>query len=119
MASPHGETNFIYPADIRIYVRRHTNLTNQQEMLNELMALGGRLPLRFLLSPHGETRLIYPALFGTSMPGNYQKHLDEFGNCTCGSARSGVEPMSLESQDRHGRWRTRKVPACADCFGLI
>jgi len=54
------------------------------------------------------------------MPGNYQRHLEEFGNCTCGNSRSGVEMMSLESQDeRTGRWRTRKVPACADCFGLI
>jgi len=54
------------------------------------------------------------------MPGNYSQHLDEFGNCTCGSSRSGVEMMSLESQDeRTGRWRTREVPACADCFGLI
>jgi len=108
----------MYSTDIRIYVRRHTNLTNQQEMLNELMALGGRLPLRFLLSPHGETIFIYPALFGTSMAGGYQRHLDEFGNCF-DPAHSGVEMMRFEFQDeRTGRWRTREVPACAECFGL-
>lgn len=53
------------------------------------------------------------------MPGNYQRHLDDFGICKCGSSRSGVEMMSLESEDEWGRYRTEQVPACADCFGLI
>lgn len=69
------------------------------------------------LNPRG---LRTPIPYTQLMPGNYQKHLEEFGNCTCGSQRSGVETMNLESKDeRTGRWRTRKVPACADCFGLI
>jgi hypothetical protein len=53
------------------------------------------------------------------MPGNYDKHLDEFGVCECGSKRTGIEPMALESKNRYGRWTTDEVPACADCFGLI
>ena len=53
------------------------------------------------------------------MPGNFQKNLDDFGMCRCGSKRSGVEMMSLESQDEYGRWTTSETPACADCFGLL
>lgn len=53
------------------------------------------------------------------MPGNYERHLDDFGFCKCGSRRSGTETMILESQDEWGRWRTERVPACADCFGLL
>jgi hypothetical protein len=53
------------------------------------------------------------------MPGNYNKHLDEFGFCECGSKRSGIEPMALESKNQYGRWTTSEVPACADCFGLL
>lgn len=53
------------------------------------------------------------------MSGSYEKHLEEFGICTCRN-RSGVEPMSLESQDEYtGRWSFAEYPACADCFGLI
>lgn len=53
------------------------------------------------------------------MPGNYQKHLDEFGNCTCGNPSGETEAMSLETQnERTGRWKTQKVAACADCYGL-
>jgi hypothetical protein len=52
------------------------------------------------------------------MPGNYGRHLDEFGICTC-RKRSGTETMVLESQDDYGRWETHHVPACADCFGLL
>jgi len=52
------------------------------------------------------------------MAGGYQRHLDEFGNCF-DSTHSGVEMMRFEFQDeRTGRWRTREVPACAECFGL-
>jgi len=52
------------------------------------------------------------------MAGGYQRHLDEFGNCF-DSAHSGVEMMRFEFQDeRTERWRTREVPACAECFGL-
>lgn len=53
------------------------------------------------------------------MPGNYQKHLDEFGLCTCGNPSGEIERMSLESKDeRTGRWKMKKYRACADCFGL-
>lgn len=53
------------------------------------------------------------------MPGNFNRHLDEFGICTC-RGRSGIEPMMLESQDElTGRYTTERVPACADCFGLL
>lgn len=54
------------------------------------------------------------------MPGNHQRHLEEFGMCTCGNPSGEVEPMALEHQDeRTGRWRTERVPACADCWGLL
>jgi hypothetical protein len=54
------------------------------------------------------------------MAGSHKKHLDRFGTCECGSQRSGTEPMEFEVQDeRTGRYRTKKVPACADCFGLL
>lgn len=53
------------------------------------------------------------------MPGNHQRHLEEFGMCQC-DERSGTETMDLEYQEElTGRWKTEKVPACADCFGLI
>lgn len=52
-----------------------------------------------------------------TMPGSYTKHLDDFGICEC-DGRTGVEPMSLESQDEYGRYTTEQVPACAKCFGL-
>jgi hypothetical protein len=55
---------------------------------------------------------------GGIMGGNYGKHVDDFGFCTCQN-RSGIEPMNLESQDEWGRWSYSKYPACADCFGLI
>jgi hypothetical protein len=53
------------------------------------------------------------------MSGNYERHLEDFGFCTCGSQRSGVEPMTLESKDEWGRWSFSEYPACADCFGLL
>jgi hypothetical protein len=52
------------------------------------------------------------------MSGSYERHLDEFGICTCKN-RSGVEPMNLETQDEWGRYYFETVPACADCFGLL
>lgn len=53
------------------------------------------------------------------MPGNYQRHLEEYGTCS-NPEHSGVEMMALESQDDYtGRWRTEEVPACAVCFGLL
>jgi hypothetical protein len=54
------------------------------------------------------------------MAGGHKRHLEEFGMCECGSRRSGVEQMDFEFQDeRTGRWKTERVPACADCFGLL
>jgi hypothetical protein len=53
------------------------------------------------------------------MPGSYERHLDGFGFCECGPQRSGIETMVLESKDEWGRWKTERVPACADCFGLL
>lgn len=52
------------------------------------------------------------------MPGNYNTHLDRFGLCQCDN-RSGTEYMDLEVEDEYGRFRTKKTPACADCFGLV
>ena len=52
------------------------------------------------------------------MGGNYQRHLDDFGVCTCRN-RSGIEMMTLESQDDWGRWSYEQYPACPDCFGLL
>jgi len=52
------------------------------------------------------------------MAGGYQRHHEEFGDCF-DPAHSGVEMMEFEVRDeRTGRWRTKKVPACAECFGL-
>lgn len=54
------------------------------------------------------------------MPGNFQRHLDDFGLCSCGNPSGRTEGMRLESQDeRTGRWTTELVAACADCFGLL
>lgn len=52
------------------------------------------------------------------MPGNYGHHIDRFGFCQC-KHRSGIEMMDLESEVSPGRYQVEKVPACADCFGLI
>lgn len=53
------------------------------------------------------------------MPGNYQRHLEDFGICQCNN-RSGIEYMDLEVQnERTGLYHVEKIPACADCFGMI
>lgn len=53
------------------------------------------------------------------MPGSQERHLDEFGMCQCGNPSGEIEMMVFEYQDeRTRRWKTEKVPACADCFGL-
>jgi len=47
-----------------------------------------------------------------------QRHLDEFGMCF-DSSHSGTEMMQFEVQDeRTGRYHMKKIPACAECFGL-
>jgi hypothetical protein len=53
------------------------------------------------------------------MAGGHERHLDQFGMCQCKN-RNGIETMEFEVQDeRTGRYRMKRVPACADCFGLI
>lgn len=52
--------------------------------------------------------------------GTMESHLDRFGMCTCGNPSGETEMMNIETQDeRTGRHRVEKMPACADCFGLL
>lgn len=52
------------------------------------------------------------------MPGNHKQHLEEFGMCRC-NGRTDTEMLNLEYQEElTGRWKTEKVPACAECWGL-
>lgn len=66
---------------------------------------------------------LYNGIQEITMPGNYRQHYEKFGDCECQYKyprdSTDTEILNLEYQDELGRWRTKKVPACSECFGLL